>query len=69
MVRTVRQPAIVGGTQRNRVAGELMMPNGERVFVLNREAYRSAVQAADGKLNKILEGIQNRGPAKHDAKR
>lgn len=61
MVRTIKQSAIVGATQRNRATGEVLMPNGHRVFVLNRDTYESAVRAADGKLNKILNDIKHGG--------
>lgn len=59
MVRTIKQSAIVGATQLNRVTGEVLMPNGEHVFVLNRTTHTSALRAADDKLSKIMRDIKS----------
>ena len=62
MVRTVKRSAIVGTTSNNHVTGEVLMANGEQVFVLNRTAHASALRAADGRLMKILREIRSSRP-------
>lgn len=61
MFKNIRKHVVIGTSGRDSVFDRLLLPNGERALLIDREAYHNALNAADTKFSEILKQMGSVG--------
>lgn len=58
MFKSAQKHVVIGKSGKSSVIGTVLLPNGQRALLLDREVYASALKAADKKFSKIVDQMK-----------
>lgn len=61
MFKSAQKHVVIGKSGKASVIGTVLLPNGHRALILDRDVYARALNAADLKFSKIVEQMKVTG--------